>query len=687
MSIVDDFVATPSVETFNLLTKIQLLDIAERYKVPLISEDKRSKSLMQLVVKAALIKAQVLPEEEATPPSPAAAAEVTYEQQKELLRLQMEKTRLEYDKEIEKRRLDREVELFKLDVERQRLALIERGKMPAGTPGEFDVARSLKLVPKFDEAKVETFFTLFERVANAYHWPDVERTLLLQCTLTGRAQEAYSALDGTESLKYDSVKQAVLKAYELVPEAYRQKFRSMRKRPTQTYTDFARELAVQFNRWCVASGAETQAGLTNLILVEQLKNTLPEAMATFLSEREAITLTALAALADDYALIHKSRFSAPPSRDIRWSRNTRTPRDAVPSNRGAPRARNQPDPSSVCNYCLGKGHWKFECPVLRGKEKFKIPVKDNASALPVGHLACVDESFSPFVFDGYVSLRRGSDKIAVKILRDTGSVESFICRSTLPFSTSSDTGQCVFVRGINLNVLTVPLHSVYLESVLVSGDVSLGVRPMLPVRGVSVILGNGLAGACVWANGVVECGGVQNSSSALSDREVAPVSVVTRSSSKRTAALENDDAHSLTGLPTSISRQQVIDAQRSDASLQMLFPKVRGCDDDVSEGYILKDEVLMRKRPSSGPADEHAWQVVVPTTLRSLVLKTAHDDAGHMGVRKTYDQVTRYCYWPRVKRDITEHVRACHVCQQTGKPNQMPKPVPLRPITPASKPF
>ncbi|KAL2094915.1 hypothetical protein ACEWY4_009634 [Coilia grayii] len=58
-----------------------------------------------------------------------------------------------------------------------------------------------------------------------------------------------------------------------------------------------------------------------------------------------------------------------------------------------------------------------------------------------------------------------------------------------------------------------------------------------------------------------------------------------------------------------------------------------------------------------------------------------------MGVRKTYDRVTRHCYWPRIKRDIAAHVKTCHVCQLTGKPNQMPKPVPLRPISPAPRPF
>lgn len=73
---------------------------------------------------------------------------------------------------------------------------------------------NLRLVPKFSECDPDTFFSLFELVAEARKWPDTARTFMLQCVLTGRAQEAYSALSFTESQSYELVKSAVLKAYE-----------------------------------------------------------------------------------------------------------------------------------------------------------------------------------------------------------------------------------------------------------------------------------------------------------------------------------------------------------------------------------------------------------------------------------------------------------------------------------------
>ena len=70
-------------------------------------------------------------------------------------------------------------------------------------------------------------------------WPKESWTLLLQSTLLGKARETYFALSIEESCQNDLVKAAV--AYELVPEAYRQKFCSSIKQKGQTYVEFARD--------------------------------------------------------------------------------------------------------------------------------------------------------------------------------------------------------------------------------------------------------------------------------------------------------------------------------------------------------------------------------------------------------------------------------------------------------------
>lgn len=91
---------------------------------------------------------------------------------------------------------------------------------------------------------------------------------------------------------------------------------------------------------------------------------------------------------------------------------------------------------------------------------------------------------------GFVSLVGSEEKVPVKILRDSGALDSFIVASVLPFSVDTATGDFVLVKGMGLNVFPVPVDRVVLSSDLVKGEVSLAVRPALPVQGVQVILGN-----------------------------------------------------------------------------------------------------------------------------------------------------------------------------------------------------
>lgn len=102
------------------------------------------------------------------------------------------------------------LERMKLELEKYELNLICDGKISAapvaeygptslGSSMQFDVAGHLCLVPKFSEKEPDTFFSLFERVADHRNWPDSEHTWLLQCVLTAKDQKAYSSLMVSES--------------------------------------------------------------------------------------------------------------------------------------------------------------------------------------------------------------------------------------------------------------------------------------------------------------------------------------------------------------------------------------------------------------------------------------------------------------------------------------------------------
>ncbi|CAI5681183.1 unnamed protein product [Oreochromis niloticus] len=103
------------------------------------------------------------------------------------------------------------------------------------------VSNNIHLVPVFCESSVHSFFIVFERIATALQWPQDMWCVMLLCKLTGKAQEVCSGLSMEDCLVYEKLKSAVLQAYELVPEAYRQHFRGLELAQGQSYLDFARE--------------------------------------------------------------------------------------------------------------------------------------------------------------------------------------------------------------------------------------------------------------------------------------------------------------------------------------------------------------------------------------------------------------------------------------------------------------
>lgn len=112
--------------------------------------------------------------------------------------------------------------------------------------------------------------------------------------------------------------------------------------------------------------------------------------------------------------------------------------------------------------------------------------------------------YEPFVSDVFVSLQSGNAvKQLVKILRDTGAAQYLILEGVLPLSDTSPTGYNVLVQGVEIGCMKVPLYNVELESDLISGSVVGGVRPSLPVKGVSFILGNDLTGGKFVPNPVI----------------------------------------------------------------------------------------------------------------------------------------------------------------------------------------
>ena len=458
------------------------------------------------------------------------------------------------------------------------LILASLGKQsPSDKASAFDPARNIRLVPPFQEKEVDKYFAHFEQVADSLNWPKESWVLLLQSVLVGKAQEIYVSLSVEQSSNYEHVKEAILKACELVPEAYRQKFRNYLKYDSKTHVEFAREKENLFNRWCHSKEiGQDFKKLKQMVLLEEFKDKVRPDVSSHLDEQRVEELEKAAIMADDYALTHKmsSKSGKPQQKRYHDSGNRENiSRNMDDRKRQGKSTENvglvskvEPLKPISCGHCGQPGHiitncWKLggktpcehcgkfnhkseDCrianklqkevkpswlAILKGLKVSPFNESENSKGVKVKPLidrnnfveknkgikvnplpndkSCIEDKISPntesdcmdnykpFISEGVVSLvgdENSSQK--VKILRDTGATQSLMLDSVLPLTENSFTGANVLISGVEMGVLEVPLHEVNIKSSLINGNIDIGMRPSLPVEGISLILGNDLAG-------------------------------------------------------------------------------------------------------------------------------------------------------------------------------------------------
>ena len=594
----ENFVAAPSMELLNLAKKTDLLNIADHYALTSVKP-----SMLKHEIKNILIK--FLVDEEILDPSALSSVLITQTdlQLRELeiqQQIQLEKLKLEQEERIRVEQLEREerMQKEKLAMEKQKLEMEEKEKerqynlrmkeiemqdkaktKPLDLGTHFDVTKHIRLVPPFQEKEVDKYFLHFEKVAENLKWPREHWTLLLQSVVIGKAREIYTQLSLEQSSDYDKVKEVILKAYELVPEAYRQKFRNCRKEHEQTHVEFARTKEQLFDRWCSSKKIGSDyPKLRQLMLVEEFKRCINSDVKSFLDEKEVETLEKAARLADDYTLTHKVSFVSkanprkpfyPPSGHKpspsfqSGNSNQNVPKPKPPGENKGHNPLSQP----ICNYCKQSGHIVSDCPVLKRKrEKQEGPKPTGLTSLKltpqsyfkdqtpvqakVPETDSVMEIYEPFLSDGFVSLNSDfAQSTPITILRDTGASQSLILADTLPFSEKTSSGTSVLIQGVECGFVNVPLHNIYLSSDLVNGPVAVGIRQTLPFKGVHLLLGNDLAGDKVVVNPLVTDTPCIDQSADPIEQELPdlyPSCAVTRAMAKKAMLTENQSDVDLT---------------------------------------------------------------------------------------------------------------------------------------------
>ncbi|KAK4326389.1 hypothetical protein Pmani_003105 [Petrolisthes manimaculis] len=617
MSFLQVFIAAPDIDLLkSSVRKSDWLALGKHYKCEVDASMKKDHIKANVI--EYLVEENIVPEIALTLIA-GHKSKAELEIQKELKLKQME---LEYNERMKKMELECELEMKRIEA-----GLSRSGR--SGPNEQVDVMKYVKLLPVFNEEEVDIFFREFEKLAGSLHIDEDYWALLVRSVFTGRAQEVSSTLSVEDSGDYTVLKSTILKAYDKVPEFYRQKFRNVRKDDCMTYGEFANLKERYFDNWCRAvkiSGDFEK--LRELVLVEEFKRCIDPTLRVFLDEKEVPYLNGIASLADTYSLTHKT---------FNRVKNVQ----AVD--------------------CQTKQIPKSDTAKVVPTKKDKIG--SSQFVLLLNKHMDVDAEFAPFISEGFVTVDDIRPPVPVQILRDTGAAQTLLLEGVLPLSSHTSTGSGVLLQGVG-GMVHVPLHRIRLNSGIVSGPVIVGVKSTLPVEGVSLLLGNDLAGDKVTADPVVVEKPLDECDTQALESEIPgifPSCAVTRAKTRAMSYsdgrvnnscegiednlglgnLFGEDAnhesrlHTIENVP--IERNVLIEKQSNTKELKELMNRAVTEEESVTvpECYYFKFGVLMRKwRPPTTPAD-HIWetvhQIVLPPSYRLEVMSLAHDTplAGH----------------------------------------------------------
>ena len=470
MDKIENFLKEPSMEKLERLRKSEIIKIGEKLELNVQNSMRKH----ELVIKIArhMVDENVF-EEAVLEELPTERIRMTPEE------IELEKIKIQAQMELQRNKMELEKIRIQQETRLREVDLAIRGRK--GSHDSFEVTKQARLVPKFEEANVDGYFAHFERTALNLGWPKECWSMLLQTVLTGKAQRAYATLPTENCADYNLVKAAVLKSFELVPEAYRQKFRTQRKTENQSYVEFLREKENALDKWCDSKRIDGDAEkLRQLILAEEFLNCVPEEVRVHLSERKTDVTYEMAALADEYILTHR-----------------KTKEKTFTGNRVKFKAEGRPEEENrrtfqsscrtvVCYKCGKAGHIAIRCQLGKGPERNQTQPRKPQGAVttPRGN-----QSYRPWTKKGMIRGPHGGP-VEVSILRDTGASQSLLLRNKLPKRVIEATRETVMIEGIGGKRVKIPLCKITLKSQWKNGPMKVGVVDKLPMKGISLILGN-----------------------------------------------------------------------------------------------------------------------------------------------------------------------------------------------------
>ncbi|KAL8573663.1 hypothetical protein ACOMHN_007216 [Nucella lapillus] len=367
-------------------------------------------------------------------------------------RVENERKKSEAENEMEKLKIESENEMERLRLREKELEL-ERVKIESeGSEASSSIHERQRTnnaprpkLPKFVEGSdsIDAYISRFEVFGRSQGWQEEEWAMTLSALLTGKALYIFSTLPPTQQTDFSSLKQALLKGFELTEESFRKKFRSVRLQAGETYSQFGARLEHYFQKWLELSGTQEEFGeLKELILKEQVLSGCGPELTIYLREKQPKTTEELLQLAEIHreARADQKPFSKQGSGT--GEKGVARRPDEGPS-KHIQQAERRPEQRSPgqreireCFLCHRRGHLARDCRTkvqkaaameratdgrvepssVKDMRKGEVDVQPGASTegQSLSGMRDTDPSVSSPVKEGWIGKRR------VSVLRDTG---------------------------------------------------------------------------------------------------------------------------------------------------------------------------------------------------------------------------------------------------------------------------
>lgn len=161
----------------------------------------------------------------------------------------------------------------------------------------------IKMAPEDD---LEAFLLEFECVAEGSMWPREEWASRLTPLLSGKAKEISQTLPPSLAANYHHLKDAILHNVGVSEETYRRKFRSLTFTPGVRLQTIAHQLKDWGRKWLKPESRST-AEMSEVIIMEQFTQILPEGAGEWLRRQQVQTLDSAVKLIEDTLLSKRVR--------------------------------------------------------------------------------------------------------------------------------------------------------------------------------------------------------------------------------------------------------------------------------------------------------------------------------------------------------------------------------------------